>query len=77
MTTQRITPLAGCRICGGKGKTKQRHLPGYVETITCECVLDQITDDDADIIIEEDDSWADAAYDSWKERDFGVPPAKT
>ena len=70
MTTQRITPQAGCRYCHGSGKTKQRHLQGYTEELTCQCVLDQIEDDDADIIIEEDDSWADAAYDSWKEREI-------
>lgn len=68
--TQRITPIAGCRICGGSGRAKQRHLPGYVETLPCPCVLDQIEDNATEFEIDESgNDWiADAAYDSWKER---------
>lgn len=72
MTTQRITPQAGCRWCKGRGIVYQSHPWGSTtatEELFCECVLDQIEDDDADIIIEQED-WGDDAYDSWKEREI-------
>lgn len=68
MPTERITPDPGCRICHGRGKVEQRHLPGYTETLLCDCVLDQIEDDDADIIVEVDRDWiVDVAYDDWRD----------
>ena len=60
--TIKIKPDAGCKTCNGRGEYEENQAPfgsgmSWMESFTCDCVLDQIPDEDWDEIdFEIDDS---------------------
>lgn len=41
-----LTARADCRICGGNGNFYERHGPGLLEPMECDCAFDAVPPDD-------------------------------
>lgn len=63
MTRLTLTARADCRICHGNGTFHERHGPGLLEPMECDCAFAGIAQDDH------------AAWDAVERGDFDIMPA--
>lgn len=63
MSRLTLTARADCRICGGKGTFHERHGPGLLEQMDCDCAFAAIPNDDH------------AAWDRIERGEFDIDPA--